>query len=292
MSKKRYEGLALFESQSYLALLSTYRTQEVSSGYINSAEEINRPVNSWQAIMRFDLSNSSDKSICLFYKIPYIKADKKMEGIILFSKQKKSTACKKGHDDGEEIVRLEGIHSLKIFLNPANDFMAKEKKQIKKNNLYFMIYYKNIKSRRNRVLTKSWMEFPLLNIKNINRIGVTYLPNLSLENLGENKKTQNLPQGERNDSYINRTILKCSLNSDADDSCDKCRFGWYDAIGDAGRIGFCGESHCGERGWPACPRTGIVPVDGKLICVDGSDLGICQDDLHVYCDENLILSCH
>ncbi len=291
---EKHDGLELFSAHVYTQLLTANKIEVLNEKYINSGEEIIRPVNTWQEILRVHTlggEQNRDGKISMFYKIPYITTEKKIPGIISFRSK------------GKEIVSLPNVYSLKIFQLENDEFIANAKKKLEGFVLYLEINYKENAKKDN--LKHEWLAFPILNLQKQGENGylrkkfegsvalkkypgVTFFSNISREEIGIFDKEAIIPVGEREDSYPEKTAKRCNLK-EANDSCENCRFGWFDAIGAIGRIAFCGQNRCGEKGWPACPRRSIQ--SDKIDCADGSDLVFCQEDLAVYCDENKVLIC-
>ena len=310
-SKRQYSDDVLFKSKVYLKFAQTFKVEIFNHKYVNSGNKIDRPVNTWQNLLRLDYFNENNeiKAGCLVYKIPYLKGEYNYMGHIRLYEINITLSCD-NLEKGELITEIEDINSLRVYLSSSEKIQSKDKMELDPFNLMLLI------KKRDELeeLEEKKIIFPLLNLSNKNIIynnnskvrkgsiiinkyssssKMHYIPGTTIRFASSNKSKLNKRQmfkGKLTDSYLDKTAIICQSPKKEFD-CDKCKYGWYQGISKDGIIRFCGEDLCGERGMPACPRGLTIIKNNGYECIENSKLGFCKDGLRTYCDENKVLVC-
>ena len=107
-------------------------------------------------------------------------------------------------------------------------------------------------------------------------------------------------KGKLGDRYSKGDLEICfqqneTCGNKGPDTCQQCKYGWYSIVDfncPNGGSRICGQSNCGNRGEPACPRgKDFMELSRKSQCFLESKAGYCSPGLHTYCDQNNILIC-
>ncbi|MCO4793172.1 MAG: hypothetical protein KC493_05650 [Bacteriovoracaceae bacterium] len=260
---------------------------------VNRDSEILRPPNTWINLVETISLNENGENVfhCLFYKVTG-----KEEGVIRYITHNQS--CFENYQDGS-LTDLKKVTEFKFWI-PVFDKKIFGK-LLKRGYLYLI---------GKRDGTSFSIEIPLFNIglkSNWKRFSNNLSDNIFKgvfvsKSLKPSSRRANQTLGKIADNYRDKKIEVChEFARDCTETmsfrCDKCRYGWYSAIGvstcPGQYIRFCGVNRCGERGQPACPR-GIesarkMEIDNAMLCYDGSPLGFCRRGLKTVCDGRTLI---
>ena len=286
-----------FEAKNYVAWISVLNFKILNLSYFNNNKVIERPVLTWQHLLRLELLDKdaiSIKNHCIFYKIPY--KDKK--GILKVVEIDEKLKCKEGLNKAS-FTELNQVENLKLFFYGSKTRLEDEEgKILRALTLYFAFDYKG---------KKIWASFPFVNIKSGMKRERYSSSAVKRRHLGlmiwpmrkgivdfKNRKSHVDFLGTLDDDYPHGKSIICHMvddrcNTVGQFSCHRCRYGWFEVAGSEcpdTNIKLCGINRCGERNWPSCPRG-----RGPKRCSDGSRAGLCLPELRTFCDENNILIC-
>lgn len=235
---------------------------------------IDRPKGVAVLLMEYKLTSSldDDDKYCWYYRIPY----KQISGELSLVKQKVSVSCPE-LPSSTASMKLSEVSSLKLKL---------EKFYL---NLQFVHHKQTI------AWTYALPNWQLGQIhekyqsEKINKL----FPAMSFLNISNDQSSEINEHfvGKIADRFSTKTAIEClhidkNCQKVGEDQCDRCRFGWYQVVNrNCSIVGsrYCGQSHCGEKNEPACPRGTRV--------VDEEEWGICQSDLTPVWSADQILLC-
>jgi hypothetical protein len=259
------------EIKIYNEWLYTYKIQNL----LPSGEVITRPPGVNQLIFRLTIPNVSGlnvKTHCVYYQVPY----KKIQGIIKILESKNDGPCLEV-DSGESWLELRDVKDLRVKLENFKlslDFTINNQKKswsFLLPNIEEGLIHEKYQPVKQRKLYS----------------GMTFLRISNESFLNQNNKYL----GKLSDRVSRGSSIRChqvdkNCENVGENRCDECRYGWYQVVDfqcPQGGSKFCGQSHCGEKNEPACPR-GIKVVDAE-------NLGICQNDLSPVWNADHVLIC-
>lgn len=117
--------------------------------------------------------------------------------------------------------------------------------------------------------------------------------------------------GQIDDRYSSQEAIKChSVNANCETvtereegerfKCDRCRFGYYEVVGNGCSLGgdkYCGSSHCGDKGEPACSRGrewngNEMLVEGETYASTSTIGTVCEREIaYSFCQQGLTPNC-
>jgi hypothetical protein len=237
----------------------------------------------------------------LYYRVPHPDPAKKMPGIFKVVSLGDGQECQ-GNYDGFAVAELRDVHDLSLT------FFTDESHRLARSGRY-KAFHLHLSFQRQG----SWnLIIPLINVRQQGAMAYRYERYSSSTQYSWERGLMAypggplaLPPGEVRlgrweDTFPERESRLChDISEDCrtvkNFECDKCRYGWYETVRTncpQGGPKFCGTDHCGERGWPACPR-GYLYESGisENGCEKDSKAGFCEDGLVPTCDERNILVC-
>lgn len=305
-----YSDEDIFEAKNYIEWITVFDVHALKSSLLNSGKPIVSPVFTWCPLLKLIFigkGGGNRRTHCLVYKIPH----KERDGTLKVIEIDNNESCDDVYQRKSFSI-LENIRDLKLSLL----FKKKRAKGKTKNRDIFSLNIDYmIRDGKSGKLNSAHMVFPFINLERKglvlfdsdekkaassyelgryhSSVTLRKIPGMSIWHTGklEGKEKREKSFGNLEDSYPDKKMIRCRENGKKF-FCDKCKYGWFEAISSNGIAGFCGVDRCGERGWPACSRG--YHYSGKNIkrgCYDGGVAGFCEKELSTFCDENGILIC-
>lgn len=323
-SQKKTEltGQQFFEGL-YQTFITTTEITYLNRSLVNSDQEIKSPSNAWQTLFNIKTIKAGswfEENYCLFYKIPYQELVKSIKEVHNIKKVEldphnlgilKLIKLPQGKDCAElfnhsPIQELGHILSLKSYFNYSREVTLKiqyiDTTEMRlKNTTWTFPFYNLLPGKivgEENYLNESWTK----NSPGSSSISLTKVPGLKIQGISLQKNSnsgeRNIMLGKFDDSYQDKNLIRChELNENCEVvqhfRCDQCRYGWFETVGGKCpgiKDKFCGVSHCGEKGEPACPRgNSYNQFDSNLNCADDSQAGFCAQGLKTFCENNVLI---
>jgi hypothetical protein len=240
-----------------------------------NGEIITRPPGIEQLLFRLVIPADGGvnfKTHCVYYQVPY----KKIIGLLKVMEKKNNTSCP-GVSSGEVWLEFQNLTELKVKLENFKLILEFKYNGLKKAWNFLLPNIANGVVHEKYQPAKEQKLYPALTLLRINEESFDNNRNRYLGNLNDRLSTGSAIRCQQVDK-------KCQ--DIGENRCESCKYGWYEVVDyncPQGGSKFCGQSHCGEKNEPACPR-------GKSITED-EDNGICQSDLTAVFSADHILVC-